>query len=113
MEYEINRGVGREVEFRGLTARYLFLFAGGLLGTFLLIVVLYLAGTAQSICLGVGIVTAAAVVAGTFRLDRKYGRWGLMKLAAARRRPRRIRHRKRIVRILSSPQTPLDQLSNL
>ena len=52
MEYEINRGVGREVEFRGLTARYLFLFAGGLLGTFLLVVVLYLAGTAQSICLG-------------------------------------------------------------
>ncbi|MFQ8806351.1 MAG: DUF4133 domain-containing protein [Alistipes indistinctus] len=25
MEYEINRGIGREVEFRGLTSQYLFL----------------------------------------------------------------------------------------
>ena len=35
--WEINKGVGRTVEFKGLKAQYLFLFAGGLLATFLLV----------------------------------------------------------------------------
>ncbi len=29
--YNINKGIGRTVEFRGLKAQYLFIFAGGLL----------------------------------------------------------------------------------
>lgn len=29
--YEINKGIGRTVEFKGLKAQYLFIFAGGLL----------------------------------------------------------------------------------
>ena len=33
MKYHINKGIGRTVEFKGLKAQYLFLFAGGLLGT--------------------------------------------------------------------------------
>ena len=32
MEYGMNKGVGRSVEFRGLTSQYLFLFAAGMLG---------------------------------------------------------------------------------
>ena len=31
MEYGINKGIGKSVEFRGLKAQYLFIFAGGLL----------------------------------------------------------------------------------
>lgn len=30
-EYPVNKGIGRPVEFKGLKAQYLFLFAGGLL----------------------------------------------------------------------------------
>ena len=33
--YNINKGIGRTVEFKGLKAQYLFIFAGGLLGTLL------------------------------------------------------------------------------
>lgn len=40
--WEINKGVGRTVEFKGLKAQYLLLFAGGLLGTFIVVIVLYL-----------------------------------------------------------------------
>ena len=61
-EYPINKGVGRQVEFKGL---------GG------------------------------ALVALTFRLNRKYGAYGLMKLLAARRHPRRIVSRKSVARILN------------
>ena len=30
MEYTINKGIGKSVEFKGLKAQYLFIFAGGL-----------------------------------------------------------------------------------
>ena len=40
----MNKGVGRSVEFRGLTSQYLFLFAAGMLASLLLTMVLYMAG---------------------------------------------------------------------
>ena len=43
-EYMINKGVGKQVEFKGLRAQYVFIFAGGLLGVFVLFVVLYMMG---------------------------------------------------------------------
>ena len=49
--FEINKGVGRSVEFKGLKAQYLFLFAGGLLAVFILVVILYLCGVSQVTCL--------------------------------------------------------------
>ena len=55
-QWEINKGVGRTVEFKGLKAQYLFLFAGGLLAVFFLVVVLYLCGIDQIVCLGLGLV---------------------------------------------------------
>ena len=33
-EYQVNKGVGRQGEFQGLTAQYLVLFVAGLLGVF-------------------------------------------------------------------------------
>ena len=44
MEYKLNKGVGQDVEFCGLKAQYLYLFAGGLLAVFLVFVILYMAG---------------------------------------------------------------------
>ncbi len=38
MEYGINKGIGKSVEFRGLKAQYLFIFAGGLLAALPLVV---------------------------------------------------------------------------
>ena len=47
MEYGINKGIGKSVEFRGLKAQYLFIFAGGLLAVFVVFVILYMAGVDQ------------------------------------------------------------------
>ena len=54
--FEINKGVGRPVEFKGLKAQYLFLFAGGLLAVFILVVILYLCGVSQVACFVIGVV---------------------------------------------------------
>ena len=42
-DYPINKGIGHSVEFKGLKAQYLFIFAGGMLAVFFLVVVLYMA----------------------------------------------------------------------
>ena len=54
-DFEINKGVGREVEFKGLRAQYLFIFAAGLLAVFVMFVIMYMAGVGQWICIGFGV----------------------------------------------------------
>ncbi len=91
--FEINKGVGRTVEFKGLKAQYLFLFAGGLLAVFILVVILYLCGVSQITCLVIGVVGASLVVWQTFTMNRKYGQYGLMKKVQRRLKGYEIRKR--------------------
>ena len=99
-EFSINKGIGASVEFKGLKAQYLFIFAAGLLTLFVLFVILYMTGIDQWFCIGFGVVSASVLVWGTFVLNRKYGAHGLMKLGAARNRPRYLLHRKSLPRII-------------
>ena len=96
MRFEINRGIGRNVEFKGLESQYLFIFAGGLLAVFVVFVILYMAGIDQWVCIGFGTGAATLTVWLTFRLNAKYGTHGLMKAAAKRRHPRFILNRRSI-----------------
>jgi len=93
--YPINKGIGRPVEFKGLKAQYLFIFAGGLLALFVLFVILYMVGIDQWICIG------AILVWQTFALNARYGEHGLMKLGAAKSHPRYLSNRRRITRLFS------------
>ena len=68
-EYGINKGVDRDVEFKGLRAQYLFIFAGGLLGVFILFVAMYLAGITTAVCIAIGLVLGTALVAFSFYLN--------------------------------------------
>ena len=94
MEYNINKGIGKSVEFKGLKAQYLFIFAGGLLAVFIVFVVMYMAGVDQWICIGFGVIAASALVWLTFNLNAKYGEHGLMKLLAKRQHPHFLINRK-------------------
>jgi len=100
--YNINKGIGRTVEFRGLKAQYLFIFAGGLLGILILVMILYTAGTSSYICLFLGAGGSSLIVWQTFSLNRKYGEHGLMKIGAKKRHPRYITCRKPVRRYLQS-----------
>ena len=104
-DFEINKGVGREVEFKGLRAQYLFIFAFGLLAVFVVFVIMYTAGIEQWTCIGFGVSAGPAVVWLTFSLNRRFGSHGLMKLLAARQHPRRILSRKRITRLIKKQQS--------
>lgn len=97
--WEINKGIGRTVEFKGLKAQYLFLFAGSLLATFIVVVVLYLLGISQLVCLSIGVVGATLVVWQTFAMNRKYGEHGLMKLGAVHTHPRYLSNRRSVLHL--------------
>lgn len=62
----INKGVGKQVEFKGLRAQYVFIFAGGLLGVFVLFVVLYMMGAPPVVCITIALVLGTALVWFTF-----------------------------------------------
>lgn len=98
--YNINKGIGRTVEFKGLKAQYLFIFAGGLLGILLFVMVMYMAGVHTYLCLFLGITTSSILIWQTFSLNRTYGEHGLMKLGAKKRHPRYIISRKSASRFL-------------
>lgn len=101
MDYRINKGAGRPVEFKGLKSQYLFFFAGGLVSVLLAVIILYMAGVSQWICLSFGTVSGSLAVWLTFRLNARYGEHGLMKMLAERRHPRYLSVRRRIFSILT------------
>ena len=96
MEFSINRGIGRPAEFKGLKSQYLFIFAGGLLGLFIVFFVVYMIGLNQWICIIFGVVAAVILVYGTFYINEKYGEHGLMKAQARRNHPRYVINRRNI-----------------
>ncbi|MCS2520384.1 MULTISPECIES: DUF4133 domain-containing protein [Bacteroides] len=98
-EYPINKGIGASVEFKGLKAQYLFVFVAGLLLLFVLFVIMYMIGISQWVCIAFGAVSATLLVWQTFRLNKKYGEHGLMKLGAVRNHPRYLINRRRISRL--------------
>ncbi|MBW8523806.1 DUF4133 domain-containing protein [Chryseobacterium chendengshani] len=98
--YHINKGIGRTVEFKGLKAQYLFIFAGGLLGLLVLVMILYMAGVNTYMCLAIGGLTSSTLIWQTFSLNRKYGEHGLMKLGAKKKHPQYIISRKSIFRYI-------------
>ena len=100
-EFNVNKGVGKPAEFKGLHSRYLFIFAGGLLAVFVMFIVMYMASINQWICILFGAAAATVLVWQTFSLNRKHGAHGLMKAQAKRRRPFCLINRKRISRLFT------------
>lgn len=100
MKYHINKGIGRTVEFKGLKAQYLFVFAGGLLTVLILVMIMYMIGIHMYLCLSFCISTASLIIWKTFALNAKYGEHGLMKLGARRVHPRYIVCRKPVHKYL-------------
>ena len=75
--------------------------AGGMVTVLLAVVILYLAGVDQWICIPFGTVSGGLLAWAVFRLNARYGEHGLMKLLAEKRHPRYLIHRKRVFRLFA------------
>ncbi|MES2107932.1 MAG: DUF4133 domain-containing protein [Bacteroidota bacterium] len=86
--YNINKGINKSIEFRGLRAQYIWYFGGLVIGLLILFAALYITGVNTWVCM---ILTGGAAAGGTikiFALSHQYGEHGLMKAMAKKRRPK-------------------------
>jgi hypothetical protein len=85
--YQINKGINKPIEFKGLKAQYIGYLAGGLVGLLILFAVLYITGLPVYCCIIVISGLGSALFYQVFRLSHKYGQYGLMKHSAKRYLP--------------------------
>lgn len=103
--YEINKGVGRSVEFKGIKAQYIIYLAVGLILLLLLFAILYASGLKIYYCLGIVLPGGLVFVTSIQRLSRNYGENGLQKRMAGRKLPLAVQSISRSVFIQLNTQT--------
>lgn len=85
--YNINKGINKPIEFKGLKAQYIAYLAIGLIGLLILFAVLYIIGVNMFICLALVVVLGAALFMTVYRMSDTYGQYGLLKKMASRSIP--------------------------
>lgn len=93
--YEINKGINRSIEFKGIKAQYIIYLAAGLVLLLLLFAILYLVGISIYLCLAIVIPAGAGLFTGIRHYSKTYGEYGLIKKAAQRNLPACIQSRSR------------------
>jgi len=86
--YQINKGINKSIEFRGLRAQYIWYFGGLVVCLMILFALLYMCGVNTYICLALIGGAATGGCMKIFALSHKYGEYGLMKAIAKKRVPR-------------------------
>src|ERR1700737_2423640 len=93
--YEINKGINRSIEFKGIKAQYIIYLAAGLVGLLIVFAILYVIGINIYVCLGIILSGGGGLVMTVQSYSKKYGEHGLLKKAAGRQLPGCIQSRSR------------------
>jgi hypothetical protein len=89
--YQINRGINKAIEFKGLKAQYIWYLGGGLLILLILFAALYIIGVNTILCLGIIVGLATLLFMNVYRMSHTYGQYGMMKKIAKGSIPRCIK----------------------
>lgn len=89
--YQINKGINRSIEFKGLKAQYIWYLGGGVVILLILFAILYIIGLPSLVCIGIILVTGGVMILKIYSLSSKYGEHGMMKAIAGRQIPKVIR----------------------
>lgn len=95
--YQINKGVGRPIEFRGLYGQYIAYLAVGLVLLLLSFTLMYILGVPLMVVVPVILVLGAALFFVVTRLSKRFGVHGLSKYFAKRGLPRYVKFSSRRV----------------
>lgn len=90
--YQINKGINKPVEFKGLKAQYIWYLGGGLVVLLIVFAVLYICGLNTFICLALIIGMGSALFMYVYRMSRTYGEYGMMKKIAKKAVPKVIKN---------------------
>lgn len=89
--YQINKGINKPIEFKGLKAQYIWYLGGGLLTLLILFAVLYICGVNTFVCLAIIILSGTGLFMHVYKLSDKHGQYGMMKTIAKRSIPGTIK----------------------
>ncbi len=89
--YQINKGINKSIEFKGLKAQYIWYLGGGLVVLLILFAILYISGLGIFFCLPFIAVMTTGLFMRIYKLSRTYGEHGMMKKIAKRSIPHVIK----------------------
>lgn len=95
--YQINKGINKPIEFKGLKAQYIWWLGGGLLVLLILFAVLYICGVNTFICLGIILISGTGLFMYVYKLSHKYCEHGMMKELAKRSVPSVVKNYSRTI----------------
>jgi hypothetical protein len=93
--YQINKGINRSIEFKGLKAQYIWYLGGGIVALLIVFAVMYIIGLPTYLCMGIILAAGTFFVMKIYRMSHQYGEHGLMKTLARKQVPKVIRSRSR------------------
>jgi hypothetical protein len=80
--YQINKGINKPIEFKGLKAQYIGYLGGGLVGLLVLFAIIYIIGFPVYLCIILISLLGSGLFMQVYKLSHKYGQHGLMKRSA-------------------------------
>ena len=89
--YQINKGINKPIEFKGLKAQYIWYLGGGLVALLMFFAILYICEVNVYLCLIIIVFAASTLFIYVYRLSGKYGEYGLMKKIARKAVPKVIK----------------------
>lgn len=95
--YQINKGINKSIEFKGLKAQYIWYLGAGVVLLLVLFAFMYIAGLPPLVCVVIVAVVGAAVLMKVYAMSKKYGEHGLMKALARKQVPAVLKVRSRNV----------------
>lgn len=95
--YQINKGINKSIEFKGLKAQYIWYFGGGVIALLIIFAILYIIGVNAFVCIGIILVAGTVLVVKLYAMSNTYGEHGMMKKLAMRSVPKTIKSKSRAV----------------
>jgi hypothetical protein len=89
--YEINKGINRSIEFKGLRGQYIWYMCVGLVVLLLLFAFFYLLGFSVYVCTGIVGLLGLGLFQFVYSFNKRFGEHGMMKKSARRAVPRVIK----------------------
>ena len=93
--YQVNKGINRSIEFKGLKAQYIWYLGGGVVGLLIVFAIMYIIRLPTLVCIGAILGSGTLLVMKIYRMSHQYGEHGLMKTLARKQVPKAIRSRSR------------------
>lgn len=98
--YQINKGINKSIEFKGLRAQYIWYLGAGIIALLILFAIMYVVGVPSFMCIGIIVVSGTMLVIKIYAMSNKYGEYGMMKAMARPSIPKTVKNNSRKVFII-------------